>query len=198
MEKFKIIALGGAGVNIVNNYIENYKNINTVAISPNINDINFSKCTTRILIGDNITNGLGCFANPEIGKKAVLISKNKIEKVVKNTETVILVAGLGGGTGTGEITEIVKITKELNIKTIVIVTFPFLFEGKERIKVAKNCIEELQNKVEELIVVKNEELLQQKSTNSNGFIKALKISDKETAKKIKDVIDKEAEIQEDI
>ena len=194
MEKLKIIALGGAGVKIVNNYIENYKNINTVVISPNINDINFYKCTTKILVGDNITNGLGCSANPEIGKKAVLISKNKIEKVVKNTETVILVAGLGGGTGTGEITEIAKITKELKIKTIAIVTFPFLFEGKKRINVAKNCIEELQNNVEELIVVKNEELLQQKSTNSNSFINALEISDKETAKKIKEVIDKEVDL----
>ena len=189
MVDFKIIALGGAGVSIVNNYIENYEDINTIVISPNIDDINFSNCSTKMLIGDNITNGLGCSANPEIGKKAVLISKNKIEKVVKNTETVILVAGLGGGTGTGEITEIAKITKELKIKTIAIVTFPFLFEGKKRINVAKNCIEELQNNV-----VKNEELLQQKSTNSNSFINALEISDKETAKKIKEVIDKEVDL----
>ena len=136
-----------------------------------------------------------------MSKIAVLIpcynEAKTIEKVVKDTKTVILVAGLGGGTGTGEITEIVKITKRLKIKTIAIVTYPFLFEGEKRINVAKNCIEELQNNVEELIVVKNEELLQQKSTNSNVLINALKISDKETAKKIKDVIDKEIKISKE-
>ncbi len=190
MEKFKIIALGGAGVSIVNNYIESYTNINTVVISPNRSDIYFSNCSIKMLIGDNITNGLGCSASPEIGKKAVEISKNEIEKVVEDVRLVILVAGLGGGTGTGEIEEIAKITNKLNIKTIAIVTFPSLFEGKKRMSVAKNCIEKIQNYVDKLIIIKNEELLQQVFGSPNSITMTFKLSDKEANQKIKEVIDK--------
>lgn len=190
MVDFKIIALGGAGVSIVNNYIENYEDINTIVISPNIDDINFSNCSTKMLIGDNITNGLGCFGNPEMGRKAVEISKNEIEKIMKDTRLAILVAGLAGGTGTGEIEEIAKITNKLKIKTIAIVTFPSLFEGKKRMNVAKNCIEKIQNYVEELIIIKNEELLQQVFGSPNSVMKTFKLSDKEASQKIKEVIDK--------
>lgn len=190
MVDFKIIALGGAGVSIVNNYIENYTNTNTFVISPDIDDINFSNCSTKMLIGDNITNGLGCFGNPEMGRKAVEISKNEIEKIMKDTRLAILVAGLAGGTGTGEIEEIAKITNKLKIKTIAIVTFPSLFEGKKRMNVAKNCIEKIQNYVEELIIIKNEELLQQVFGSPNSVMKTFKLSDKEASQKIKEVIDK--------
>ena len=190
MVDFKIIALGGAGVSIVNNYIENYTNTNTFVISPDIDDINFSNCSTKMLIVDNITNGLGCFGNPEMGRKAVEISKNEIEKIMKDTRLAILVAGLAGGTGTGEIEEIAKITNKLKIKTIAIVTLPSLFEGKKRMNVAKNCIEKIQNYVEELIIIKNEELLQQVFGSPNSVMKTFKLSDKEASQKIKEVIDK--------
>ncbi len=190
MVDFKIIALGGAGVSIVNNYIENYEDINTFVISPDKDDINFSNCSTKMLIGDNITNGLDCSGNPEMGKKAVEISKDEIEKVVEDVSLVILVAGLGGGTGTGEIEEIAKLTNKLKIKTIAIVTFPSLFEGKKRMNVAKNCIEKIQNSVDELIVIKNEEILQKAFSYSRSIMNAFKLSDKEAAKKIKEVLDK--------
>ena len=190
MLDFKIIALGGAGVSIVNNYIENYEDINTIVISPNIDDINFSNCSTKMLIGNNITNGLGCFGNPEMGRKAVEISKDEIEKVVKDTSLVILVAGLGGGNGTGEIEEIVKITNKLKTKTIAIVTFPFSFERKNRKDAANKCIQKIQNSVDEVIIIKNEELLQKAFSNSKSLMDAFRLSDKEAAKKIKEVIDK--------
>ena len=190
MNDFKIIALGGAGVSIVNNYINEYSNTNTIVISPNRNDMIFSNCSKKMLIGDNITNGLGCFANFEIGKEAVEISKKRIEKVIKDTKNIILVAGLGGGTGTGEVEEISKIANKLKIKTIAIVTLPFSFEGKKRMNVAKDCIKRIQNLVDELIIIKNDELFQKVLNSSNKIKDAFKLSDEEGTKKIKEVIDK--------
>ena len=114
----------------------------------------------KIILGREITKGLGAGANPEVGRRAAQESENEIREAIKGSDMVFLTAGLGGGTGTGAIPLFAKIAKEEGALTVGIVTKPFTFEGKKRMNAAMSGLEELKEYVDSLIIVSNNNLLE--------------------------------------
>ena len=157
----KVIGVGGGGNNAVNRMIEaGIKNVEFIAINTDRQALLFSKAPTRIQIGEKITRGLGAGANPDIGAQAAEESKAEIAEVLKGADMVFVTAGMGGGTGTGAAPVVAQAAKEMGILTIGVVTKPFTFEGKKRLSQAERGIESLKGKVDTLVVIPNDKLLQ--------------------------------------
>lgn len=157
----KVIGVGGAGNNAVNRMIQaGIKNVEFIAINTDRQALLLSQAPSRIQIGEKITRGLGAGANPDIGAQAAEESKTEIAEALKGADMVFVTAGMGGGTGTGAAPIVASAAKEMGILTIGVVTKPFTFEGKKRLAQAERGIESLKGKVDTLVVIPNDKLLQ--------------------------------------
>ena len=159
--KIKVIGIGGAGNNAVNRMITaGVKGVEFIAVNCDAQALMLSKAETRIQIGEKLTKGLGAGANPEIGEKAAEESREQIMEVLKGADMVFVTAGMGGGTGTGAAHVVAECAKEVGALTVGVVTKPFMFEGKRRMNQALSGIESLKAKVDTLITIPNDKLLQ--------------------------------------
>jgi len=168
MSKIKVIGIGGAGVNALSRMTKcNFHYAELIAINTDVQSLHSCKSCQRILIGKNITFGLGTGMNIKLGEKAVQESREEIKDILKGTEMVFLVAGLGGGTGSGGIPVLGDILKELGILSIAVVTRPFSFEGSQRQKIANATLKKLKGKVDSLICISNDKLLKMVGKNTS-------------------------------
>ena len=157
----KVIGVGGAGSNAVNRMIEaGIRNVEFIAVNTDRQTLNESKAGSKIQIGEKLTRGLGAGANPDIGSQAAEESKAEIAEVLKGADMVFVTAGMGGGTGTGAAPIVAATAKEMGILTIGVVTKPFTFEGKKRLAQAERGVASLKGKVDTLVVIPNDKLLQ--------------------------------------
>ena len=157
----KVIGVGGAGNNAVNRMIEaGIRNVEFIAVNTDRQTLNESKAGSKIQIGEKLTRGLGAGANPDIGAQAAEESRAEIAEVLKGADMVFVTAGMGGGTGTGAAPIVAATAKELGILTIGVVTKPFTFEGKKRLAQADRGVASLKGKVDTLVVIPNDKLLQ--------------------------------------
>lgn len=174
--KIVVIGVGGGGNNAVNRMIEDKLNgVDFIAVNTDIQALHGSKAPIKIQIGEKLTRGLGAGANPDVGLRAAEESKEELTQAIKGADMVFVTAGMGGGTGTGAAPVIASITKELNILTVGVVTKPFEFEGKTRMRNAENGINELKKVVDTLIVIPNQKLLSiidRRTTVTEAFKKA--------------------------
>ncbi len=157
--KIKVIGVGGGGCNAVNRMIESgVKGVEFIVANTDLQVLNVSKAENKLQIGQDITNGLGAGANPEVGREAAVESKNDIAEALKGADMVFVTCGMGGGTGTGAAPVIAEIAQNLGALTVGIVTKPFRFEGKRRMEQAVLGIDELKKHVDTLIVIPNDKL----------------------------------------
>ncbi len=157
----KVIGVGGAGNNAVNRMVDSgIRGVDFIAVNTDRQALLLSKASTRIQIGEKITRGLGAGANPDIGAQAAEESKAEIQEALRGADMVFVTAGMGGGTGTGAAPIVAACAKEMGILTIGVVTKPFTFEGKKRLSQADRGVESLKGKVDTLVVIPNDKLLQ--------------------------------------
>lgn len=156
-----VVGVGGGGNNAINRMIEaNVQGVEFVAINTDKQALITSKTDARIQIGEKLTRGLGAGANPDIGKRAAEENIEDIKDTLKGADMVFITAGMGGGTGTGAAPIVAEIAKEMGILTVGVVTKPFSFEGNRRMVHASQGIEALKDKVDTLVTIPNERLLQ--------------------------------------
>lgn len=164
MEKFakiKVVGVGGGGNNAVNRMIENeVQGIEYIAVNTDRQALHSSKANVKLQIGEKLTKGLGAGANPDIGMKAAEESRNEIEEALQDADMVFITAGMGGGTGTGAAPIVAEVAKEMGILTVGVVTKPFMFEGMKRKKQAELGVSELKKRVDTLVTIPNDRLLQ--------------------------------------
>ena len=173
----KVIGVGGAGNNAVNRMIEaGIKNVEFIAVNTDRQALQLSKASTKIQIGEKLTRGLGAGANPDIGAQAAEESKAEITEALRGADMVFVTAGMGGGTGTGAAPIVASCAKEMGILTIGVVTKPFTFEGKKRLTQADRGIESLKGKVDTLVVIPNDKLLQI-IDRKTSIVEAFKMAD---------------------
>ena len=164
--KIKVLGAGGGGTNAINRMIEDdVKNVDFIVVDTNVISAANSKAKNIIQIGENEAKGIGAGANPEVGENSAKENAEEIESKLINTDLLFLTAGMGGGTGTGALPVIAKMAKDMKILTIGIVTKPFKFEGKTRLKNAEEGIKKLKQNVDGLIVIENDKLLKLNSEN---------------------------------
>lgn len=160
LTNIKVIGCGGGGSNAVNRMIvEGLKNVEFIAINTDKQALMLSNANHKIQIGEKLTKGLGAGANPEIGRKAAEESREEITAAIKGANMVFITAGMGGGTGTGAAPIVAEIAKSMDILTVGVVTKPFPFEGKRRMRHAEMGIATLKEKVDTLVIIPNERLL---------------------------------------
>ena len=157
--KIKVIGVGGAGGNAINNMIDSkLKGVKFIAVNTDSQALEISKAPVKIQIGEKITEGLGAGANPEVGREAALESADAIRAALDNSHMVFITAGFGGGTGTGAAPVIAEICKEIGALTVAVVSKPFSFEGKKRSKQAEEGINRLKEVADTVITIPNDRL----------------------------------------
>ena len=158
--RIKVIGIGGGGGNAVNTMIGAKLNgVEFLVANTDAQSLDASRAPVKIQLGDTITKGLGAGANPEIGRRAALEDQETIKEYLAGSDMVFLTAGMGGGTGTGGAPVIARAAREAGALTVGVVTKPFVFEGKKRMRQAEEGIEELKESVDTLIVIPNQRLL---------------------------------------
>jgi cell division protein FtsZ len=173
----KVVGCGGGGANAVNRMIEaGLKGVEFIAVNTDKQALSASKADTKIQIGEKLTKGLGAGAVPEIGKRAAEESREEIAQHLKGADLVFVTAGMGGGTGTGAAPVVADIARELNCLTIAVVTKPFQFEGKQRMRNAEGGINELKQFVDTLVVIPNDRLLEVVSRGTS-MVEAFRVAD---------------------
>ena len=166
--KIKVIGVGGAGGNAVNTMIQNkVEGVEFYVANTDVQALERSLAPTVIQLGRDITRGLGAGANPEKGREAALESVQEIAEALKGADMVFVTAGMGGGTGTGAAPIIAQVAREMGALTVGVVTKPFRFEGKRRLRFAEEGIEKLEKAVDTLITIPNDRLLQVTSANTS-------------------------------
>ncbi|MCZ8511239.1 cell division protein FtsZ [Paenibacillus filicis] len=161
LAKIKVIGVGGGGSNAVNRMIDNgVQGVEFITVNTDAQALHHAKSEMKLQIGDKLTRGLGAGANPDVGKKAAEESRELITNALKGSDMVFVTAGMGGGTGTGAAPVIAEIAKECGALTVGVVTRPFLFEGRKRSMQAEQGIAALKEKVDTLIVIPNDRLLE--------------------------------------
>ncbi|QMV40375.1 cell division protein FtsZ [Cohnella cholangitidis] len=161
LAKIKVIGVGGGGSNAVNRMIENgVKGVEFITVNTDAQALHLTKSEQKLQIGDKLTRGLGAGANPDVGKKAAEESREFITNTLRSADMVFVTAGMGGGTGTGAAPVIAELAKECGALTVGVVTRPFTFEGRKRSTQAELGIEALKEKVDTLIVIPNDRLLE--------------------------------------
>ena len=159
--KIKIIGIGGGGNNSLNRMKEiGIKGGELIAINTDAQDLLYTDADHKILIGKELTQGLGAGSNPKIGEEAAKESMSEIKKKLSGSDMVFITCGLGGGTGTGAAPEIAKLAKKDGALTIAVVTLPFTIEGQKRIEYAMLGLEKLESFVDTLIIIPNDKLLE--------------------------------------
>ncbi len=165
--KIKVIGVGGAGGNAVNNMIaKGLKGVEFIVANTDYRVLDLSPAPVKIQLGKELTKGLGAGGNPEVGREAALEAEEDIRQVLSGADMVFITAGLGGGTGTGAAPVIARISKELGALTVAVVTKPFTFEGNIRARVAKKGLKELKQEVDTIITIPNDRLLSLSSPKS--------------------------------
>jgi cell division protein FtsZ len=171
--QIKVIGVGGGGSNAVNRMIvEGLRGVDFIAVNTDAQALLLSDAPQRIRIGDKLTRGLGAGGNPEIGKKAADESSDDLAETLRGADMVFVTCGMGGGTGTGAAPVIAELARSTGALTIGVVTRPFSFEGSRRQKLALDGIEALKEKVDTLIVIPNDRLLEivdKKVTMTDAF-----------------------------
>lgn len=156
----KVIGCGGGGSNAVNRMIDaNIQNVDFIVLNTDLQALNNSKAPKRIAIGQKTTKGLGAGGKPAIGEHAAQEDKETITNVLKGADMVFVTAGMGGGTGTGSAPVVAQIAREMGALTVGVVTTPFEFEGKVRMRQAQEGLKKLHEQVDSLIVIPNQQLL---------------------------------------
>lgn len=158
--RMKVVGLGGGGGNAVNRMIEEHLDgVEFISVNTDAQALLGSKSDVKIQIGKKLTRGLGAGARPEIGRQAVDENRDEVSRVLANTDLVFITCGMGGGTGTGAAPVVAELAREAGALTVGIVTRPFLFEGRKRMRQAEQGIAEMRKHVDTMIVVPNERLL---------------------------------------
>ncbi len=158
--RMKVVGVGGGGGNAVNRMIEEQlEGVEFISVNTDAQALTNSKADVKIQIGKKLTRGLGAGARPEIGRQAIEENREDCKRVLANTDLVFVTCGMGGGTGTGAAPVLCQLAREAGTLTVGIVTRPFLFEGRRRLKQAEDGIAEMRKYVDTMIVVPNERLL---------------------------------------
>ena len=159
--KIKVVGVGGGGGSAIQRMIEkNIRGVEFVAINTDVQALHYNKAGEKLHIGKSITRGLGAGMNPELGRQAAEESQNEIRDILKGADMVFITCGLGGGTGTGASPIIAEIARDLGALTVAVVTKPFSFEGGQRRNIAERGFSELADKVDTIIAIPNDKLLQ--------------------------------------
>ena len=155
----KVIGVGGGGSNAVNHmYKQGIKDVEFVVANTDLQALNSSPVPHKLQLGVNLTEGLGCGANPEVGRAAAIESKEQIREMLMGAKMVFVTAGMGGGTGTGAAPVIARIAKDMDILTVGIVTVPFSFEGKKKLSQAELGVEAFRSSCDTVLIILNDKL----------------------------------------
>ncbi|MGV3710501.1 MAG: cell division protein FtsZ [Gemmatimonas sp.] len=158
--RMKVVGVGGGGGNAVNRMIEEHlEGVEFISVNTDAQALTNSKADVKIQIGKKLTRGLGAGARPEIGRQAIEENRDETKRVLQNADLVFVTCGMGGGTGTGAAPIICQLAREAGALTVGIVTRPFLFEGRKRMRQAEEGIAEMRKNVDTMIIVPNERLL---------------------------------------
>ncbi len=159
--KIKIIGVGGGGNNSLNRMKEiGIRGGELIAINTDAQDLLYTNADVKVLIGKELTHGLGAGSNPRVGEEAAKESESEIKKRISGSDLIFITCGLGGGTGTGAAPFIAGLAKKQGALTIGVVTLPFTIEGKKRVENAMNGLEKMESVVDTLIVIPNDKLLE--------------------------------------
>ena len=160
-EVIKVMGIGGGGNNALNHIARSgLVGVEFVGANTDMAHLQTSEADVRVVLGKELTRGLGAGADPEVGMKAAKESREEIRQLLDGADMVFLTAGMGGGTGTGSTPVIAEVAKEMGVLVVAVVTRPFSFEGRKRLMQAKAGIENLKDKVDALIVIPNDKLLE--------------------------------------
>ncbi len=159
--KIRVMGIGGGGTNALNSMIvqSTITGVDFIAVNTDAQSLLLNQAATKLQIGEDLTKGLGSGGDPEIGKQAAEESYEKTKEMLDGTDMLFLTAGMGGGTGSGATPVIARAAKEVGALTVAVVTKPFAFEGTRRMVTAEDSIEELKDKVDTLIVIPNQRIL---------------------------------------
>lgn len=171
--RIKVVGVGGSGGHAISRMIESkLKGVEFVAINTDAQDLHHNKAAEKVHIGKNLTKGLGAGMNPDVGRQAAEENRDEIQEVLKGADMVFVTCGLGGGTGSGAAPIVAETAKELGALTVAVITKPFSFEGAQRRAIAEEALENLKERVDTLITIPNDKLLQiidKKTTLINSF-----------------------------
>ncbi len=172
----KVIGVGGGGCNAVNRMIQmSVPGVDFIAVNTDIQALDRSRAQQKLQLGGKLTRGLGAGADPEIGRKSAEQSASEIENMLEGADMVFVTAGMGGGTGTGAAPVVAQVARSLKALTVGVVTKPFAFEGRRRMKSAEMGIERLSEFVDTLLVIQNDRLLKiikEDTSMTEAFAKA--------------------------
>jgi cell division protein FtsZ len=175
--KIKVVGVGGGGGSAINRMIANgIKGVGFVAVNTDVQALHYNKANEKIHIGKTVTRGLGAGMNPDLGKSAAEESQNEIKESLKDCDMVFVTCGLGGGTGSGASPIVAQIAKDAGALTVAVVTKPFVFEGGQRKNIADRAYAELADKVDTIITISNDKLLQV-IDKKTPLLEAFKIAD---------------------
>ncbi|MGD8563537.1 MAG: cell division protein FtsZ [Desulfarculaceae bacterium] len=187
--KLRVVGIGGGGNNALNNMIEaGLMGVEFIAANTDVQALENSKARVQMQLGRNLTRGLGAGADPEVGRQAALEDRDKIKELLGGSDMVFVTAGLGGGTGTGGAPVVAEVAKELGALTVAVVTKPFDFEGRRRMRQAESGVEELKKVVDTLIVIPNTRLRSLAPKNAR-FMDMLKKADEVLLYAVKGISD---------
>lgn len=159
--KIKVLGVGGSGNQAVNRMIQaKIRGVDFVAINTDVQALHHSQAPTKIHIGKTVTRGLGAGMDPDVGRRAAEESQNELREAIKGADMVFVVCGLGGGTGSGASPVVAELARDMGALTIGVVTMPFSFEGAQRMQIAEEAHAELSPKVDSIISIPNDKLLQ--------------------------------------
>ena len=174
--EIKVVGIGGAGNNTASRMMQiGIVGAEVVAMNTDAQDLLYTDADAKILVGKDLTRGLGAGADPHIGMEAAKESKDELKNTLKGADMVFITCGLGGGTGTGGAPIVADVAKKLGALTVAIVTLPFTMEGKQRMENAKYGLEQLESVVDTLIVIPNDKLLE--IVPDVSILTAFKVSD---------------------
>jgi len=187
--KIMVIGVGGAGGNAINNMIDSkLQGVKFIAANTDAQALEVSKATVKLQIGEQLTQGLGAGANPQIGREAALENAETLKNTLEGSHMVFITAGFGGGTGTGAAPVIAELCKEIDVLTVAVVTKPFSFEGRKRAKQAEEGIEFLKKVADTVITIPNDRLRGLASKNAR-MIDMFKKADEVLLHSVKGITD---------
>jgi cell division protein FtsZ len=158
--RIKVIGIGGGGGNAINTMIgAKLSGVDFIVANTDAQSLEASRAPVKIQLGGTVTKGLGAGANPEVGRRAALEDQERIKEYLEGADMIFITAGMGGGTGTGGAPVVARLAREVGALTVGVVTKPFIFEGKKRMRQAEDGIQELKESVDTLIVIPNQRLL---------------------------------------
>ena len=166
--RMKVVGVGGAGGNAVNRMIdEDLEGVEFISMNTDGQALKHSKAQVTLQIGKKLTRGLGAGARPEVGRQALAESEEEVRRALEGADLVFVTAGMGGGTGTGAAPVVARVAHSMEVLTVAIVTLPFAFEGKRRMKTALEGVEKLREHTDTLLVIPNDKLYDATTINTS-------------------------------